>query len=775
MAIRSHEPTDLRLAVPAAVTWVAAWIAPLVAVRLLAVTSTALILGVVVGRRRLARWVLLAGVLGALTFASMAVRLAQLDAAPLSDWADAGRYVTVSGSLAADPDISTRPGFAGESAQQVRVQLRTYRVTAATDTVSVRAPVLVIGQASGWEDLRLGDKVEVDGALAPADPVDPLAAVLLARSPPTHEAHAPVVLRGAEAMRSGLRDAVAGTSEDVQGLLPALVVGDTSEMPNLLTADLRESGLAHLTAVSGANVAMVVGAALLFARWAGLRAYPLVGVGLLVVCWFVLLARPQPSVLRAAVMGSIALLAVGLAGRAHAARSLLAAVVLLLLVDPWLARSWGFALSVAATAGLVLLARRWSEQLPQSWPRAVREATAVAFAAQVATLPLVMALSGQIALLSVVANVLATPAVPVATVLGALAAAVSPASSEAAAALAWLAQWPTMWVASVARRAASSPLATVPWPDGWLGAILGTALIVLAWLVLRWGRRRGWWRRRVVTGLAGVVVVALAAYLVGPGRWPPAGWVLVACDVGQGDALVVNLGEGAAMVVDAGPDAALVGRCLDRLGVSAVPLLVLTHFHADHVGGVSGIGAGRDVGTVLVSPVREPPDQVAAISDWAAGSRVIEAVPGQVGSWGDATWRVLWPNEPVPDDGSLANNASIVLLVEVSGVSMLLTGDIEPAAQGALLDELEASGHVPDVDVLKVPHHGSPHQDGELLTVVHAEVALVSVGEGNTYGHPAPDVLAGLERAGAAVARTDLDGSVAVVVGDSGLRLVSMP
>ena len=235
-------------------------------------------------------------------------------------------------------------------------------------------------------------------------------------------------------MRSGLREAVSGLPPNVQGLLPALVVGDTSAMPPLLTSDLRDSGLAHLTAVSGANVAMVVGAALLLARWAGVRAYVLVGLGLVVVVWFVLLARPQPSVMRAAVMGSIALVAVGAAGRTQAVRTLLAAAVALLLIDPWLARSWGFALSVAATGGLVLLARRWSARLPARWPKPLRDAVAVALAAQVATLPLVVALSGQIAVLSVIANLLAAPAVPFATVLGAASAGVSPALPPMAAA-----------------------------------------------------------------------------------------------------------------------------------------------------------------------------------------------------------------------------------------------------------------------------------------------------------------------------------------------------
>jgi competence protein ComEC len=257
---------------------------------------------------------------------------------------------------------------------------------------------------------------------------------------------------------------------------------------------------------------------------------------------------------------------------------------------------------------------------------------------------------------------------------------------------------------------------------------------------------------------------------VGPGRWPPPNWVIVACDVGQGDGLVVNLGDQAAMVIDAGPDPSLMERCLDRLGVEHVPLLVLTHFHADHVGGVPGVLATSQVDTVLVSPLPDPPEQASSVGHWTTGLEVVEAVPGQVGAWGDASWRVLWPGDPIEGEGSAANNASVVLVVEVSGVSMLLTGDVEPEAQRAIL----ADG-LPDVDVLKVPHHGSRHQETPFLEASGAAVALVSAGEDNNYGHPDPDLLASLTDQGMLVARTDQQGSLAVIAEGEELRVVAVP
>ena len=149
---------------------------------------------------------------------------------------------------------------------------------------------------------------------------------------------------------------------------------------------------------------------------------------------------------------------------------------------------------------------------------------------------------------------------------------------------------------------------------------------------------------------------------------------------------------------------------------------------------------------------------------------VIDAVPGQTGHWGPASWRVLWPSELITGEGSDANNASVVLLVEVSGIRLLLTGDVEPAAQQAMV----RSGAVPRADVLKVPHHGSRFQDADFLSLVGARVAVISVGEGNPYGHPSPELVDALTDAGMMVARTDTEGSVAVVVDGDDIRVVSL-
>jgi competence protein ComEC len=202
---------------------------------------------------------------------------------------------------------------------------------------------------------------------------------------------------------------------------------------------------------------------------------------------------------------------------------------------------------------------------------------------------------------------------------------------------------------------------------------------------------------------------------------------------------VLRTGQASGVVVDTGPDPALVDRCLDRLGVDRVPLLVLTHPHADHVDGVAGVVDGREVAEV------ETHD---------------DAPYGTTRVVGELTLQVLWP--PPDHRADNPNDVSVVLLAEVEGVRILLTGDLEPPSQSAID---RAWPHL-RADVVKVPHHGSRFQDLDWLLGLGARVAVVSAGVDNDYGHPAPETLQALAGAGVDVRRTDLDGDVAIVAED---------
>ena len=260
-----------------------------------------------------------------------------------------------------------------------------------------------------------------------------------------------------------------------------------------------------------------------------------------------------------------------------------------------------------------------------------------------------------------------------------------------------------------------------------------------------------------------------------PIAWPPPGWLLVACDVGQGDGIVVNSGPGRAVVVDTGPDPHLIDGCLDRLRIETVDLVVLTHFHADHVDGLDGVLDGRPVAEVRSSPVRDPPGEAAQVSrlEEAGHTRVGELRAGQHLEVGGVTADVWWPAREI-DAGSVANNGSIVLTLVVGGVSFLLAGDIEREAAAAVLRKVQRD---PDrwgaIDVLKVAHHGSGNRDDRLLDHVSGRIALISVGKGNDYGHPTPSTLAALDARGFEVHRTDLEGDLAVVSRDGEIVVVS--
>jgi competence protein ComEC len=572
--------------------------------------------------------------------------------------------------------------------------------------------------------------------------------------------------RAAGAVRAGIRAAVAGQPPGPRALIPALVDGDDTGMPEELANDFRTTGLTHLLAVSGTNLTLVVGFLLVLARWVGVRARGLVGVGALGVAGFVLLARAEPSVVRAAAMGTVALLGMGSNGRERGSRALGAAVLLLLLLEPDLAWSVGFALSASATAGILFLGPPWRDALARWLPRWLAEAVAVPLAAQLACTPLVAAVSGQISLVAVVANLLAAPPVGPATVLGLLGGVLATASTSVGRLVAAPAGWCGGWIITVARHSAGLPAAAVGWPTSVPALAVLTLASVLAALVLAPLLAR---RGTTLGGCALLVVVVLLPVPT-PG-WPPAGWVLVACDVGQGDGLVLNSGRGA-LVVDAGPDPRPMKRCLDGLGIHVVPLVVLTHFHADHVDGLPAVLAGRRVGAIEVSPYADPLDGARLVRALAGRSRVPvrTAVYGETRRLGALTFQVLAPSEAPPaSSDSPPNDASIVMLVRSRGVSILMMGDEEVPSQerlAALYPGLHA-------DVLKVAHHGSAKQDPDLVRSLGARVALISVGKDNDYGHPASSTLRLLGAAHMLVRRTDEDGDVAVAVSGAGIRVVS--
>ncbi|HET9519257.1 MAG TPA: ComEC/Rec2 family competence protein [Actinoplanes sp.] len=715
------------------------------------------------------RWLAVTVLLGAACgAAATAARVAARDAGPLAALVAEG--VTVRADLVVRDDPRALKGAAGRpQTYLVAVDLQTVRVEDPASTMRIRVRALVLASDPAWRSLLPGQVVTVVGRLSEPRGGDLRAAVLSVREPPVLRGDSSWAQRAAGVLRAGLQRACGPLPDDVGGLLPGLVVGDTSRLEPALEDDFRTTGLTHLNAVSGANVAIVLGVVLFAMRWA--RAGPVLtalvcGVALI---GFVILARPSPSVVRAAAMGAIGL--VGLAaGRPRAAMPALAAgVVALIVFDPELSGDAGFALSVLATSGLLLLAPRWRDGLRRAGvPAGAAEALAVPAAAQLACAPVVAGLSGTISLVAIPANLLVAPVIAPATVLGVIAAVMSPVWPTGAEFIAWLAAWPVRWLVTVATHGASVPAGALPWPDGVIGALL-LGGITVALLV---AARKPIVRRLVAVVTVGAVLGALPVRLLASG-WPPPGWLVVACSVGQGDAIVLPAGPGRAVVVDAGPEPNAVDRCLRRLGVRQVVVFVVSHFHLDHIGGVAGVFRNRAVAAVVTPDWPDPPAGRAAVVEQAAAARVpVHAVgPGWSYAVGQTQLAVLGPVEPLHGTNSDPNNNSLVLRAVVDGRTVLLPGDAEIEEQQELVDRVGPAAL--RAEVLKLAHHGSAFQAPAFLDAVDPAVALVSVGLGNDYGHPNPGVLARLTQGGTRVLRTDQSGDVAAVRTGDGLAVVA--
>ncbi len=707
------------------------------------------------GRTVLTRLVWLVAASG--VAASALLRAEAVRTSPVEALAQERALVQVEVVVTSDPVARS-----GRSGGYVLLRVRTVQVTGRGHRHESRVPLLVLAQDSRWLRVGLGSRVRASGRLQPAAG-DDLAGVLSTRGPPDVQERPGVVQRGAGVVRASIRRSVDGRAPGPRALVPALVDGDDAGMPGELHEAFRTSGLTHLLAVSGTNLTLVVGGLLLLARAVGVRARGLVVVGALGVAGFVLLARAEPSVVRAAAMGTVGLLGLGQHTRRLGTRALGAAVFLLLLFDPALAVSVGFALSVLATAGILLLAPGWRDRLLRWLPRWAAEAIAIPLAAQIACTPLVAAISGQVSLVAVAANLLAAPAVGPATVLGLAGGVLGLGSEHLGRLVGTPAAWCAGWIIAVAVRGAGLPVAAVAWPAGPLG--LGVLTVLCCGLALGLGLLLA--RRVTSVGLGVVMVLVLLVPLPTPG-WPPRGWVLVACDVGQGDGLVLNAGARAAVVVDAGPDPRSIDSCLRRLGIVQVPLVLLTHFHADHVDGLAGVLADREVGVIEVTGLAEPPAGANLVGTLAAraGVPVQQAAYAETGRIGPLSWQVLAPSQPPsPASESPPNDASVVVLVETQGIRVLLMGDQETTSQAQLL---RATGGL-RADVLKVAHHGSARQEPALVGGLGARLALISVGADNDYGHPAPSLLAMLRQASMRIVRTDQAGDVAVTVRDGRL------
>jgi competence protein ComEC len=604
--------------------------------------------------------------------------------------------------------------------------------------------------------------------------------------------------------------------EPEAGLADGILIGLRDRVDRDLAAAFTTAGASHVVAISGWNIAII--ASTLAGLAGGMRRRRRALLMALGIVAYVAFVGPSPSVVRAAGMAGVALLARELGRPGSAAAALGWACTALLLVDPGWVDDAGFRLSVLATAGIIAWGTQLTARLAGPDPRRIRRWIAdilgVSFAAQGATMPVVLLEFGRLSLVAPLVNLLVVPLVPPAMATGALALVVGSAVGfglpGVVATVVGLPAW-VLYAAmvTVVRTGAALPLASLTLAPPWdlVAAMISLVLVlavarrgdrILAWLranrtaapgaqsgprgasPARLGKREHGSENRQ-SRLPRLAAVTLAAATIGLAlviaHRPDGATRIVVMDVGQGDGILVEGSRGSRMVIDGGPDPNRMLTALDeRLPPwdRRIDVLVLSHPHEDHVAGLAALLRRYRVGRVYEPGMIGPGPGYKAWADLFANG----GPPHGRLSTGDRLtldsirFQVLWPDAGrVPlhpaDGGTAINNVSIVLLGEVDGHRFLLAGDVEQGVD----PELIARG-LPQVDFLKVAHHGSGTASTvPFLQIVRPRVAAVSAGLGNPYGHPAPSTIQHLHDYAGRTYRTDLDGTVEVTFDGAAMRV----
>ncbi|TMK17986.1 MAG: DUF4131 domain-containing protein [Actinobacteria bacterium] len=696
------------------------------------------------------------------------LRVASLDRSALGAGGRRGADAILEGALLEDPNVVGGDARMLLGVSRAQIDGRPYRLRERVLLV-VRPPPA--GLAAGDRvrvDARLGALLRADGA---RDPTLRASAARLRYKGVSARAYArtsglrrlapprDVLTRVARTGRRAMARAVDHLPERQAGLLLGVTIGDTSRLDPALDQDFRDTGLSHLTAVSGENLGMFLGAVAVLLRLARIRRRGTIAGLAVAAIAFIAITRFEPSVLRAGAMVAVALVAVASGARRDALTALGVACLGLLCWDPFLIHVPGFQLSALATVGILVVAPRLASAFGGGKMAA---AAAVTLGAQLAVAPLIAQTFHRFSLVALPANLLALPAVAPATVLGFAAATVGAVWPPVGAALATLARPSLVWMAGVAGRLARVPSASVDVPGGLAGIAAIAFVAAMPFFALK-ARR---------PGRAGPVLIAVAVFATTT-LWaralsepPLRGLVVTALDVGQGDAWLVRTHDGSTMLVDGGPDEARTITQLRAHGVRRIDLLVLTHPHADHVNGLPSVVEHYPIGRALEAGLEATLPALPAFRNSLRERGVVDDVVRRGARYrlGDTTVEVLGPATLMQGTDSDLNNNSVVMRIRYGSTCVMMSGEMQEEAQQALLDA-RGDLHCP---VMTVPHHGSRHMLPSYFAAVAPQVALISVGAHNDFGHPSGETLAALQQLGVRVLRTDLGGDVAASVDRNG-------
>ncbi|OCA93660.1 ComEC/Rec2 family competence protein [Actinobaculum suis] len=568
--------------------------------------------------------------------------------------------------------------------------------------------------------------------------------------------------RAVAAIDSAFSEILASFPAHARGLLPGVALGDESEMSPSLDEAMKTTSLAHLTAVSGGHVSILTGIVLAFL---GRRYRVLTGLGCAAaLAGLVTLVGTEPSVLRAALMGIMVIAAMLLGKNPHAFSGLAFAILFACALDPWLATSYGFLLSASATGAIVVFGRPLAARLSRILPAHLADLIVIPLVAQLAVTPILALFADRSSMWGVLANILVAPIVTPLTILGLLAAITAPVAPAVAKLCVQCASLCTWWLAGVAETVAEWPGSGIPIWAAAMCEIVMLIVVALPWRkffpespVARNSKKPRW---QVVIG-SGLAMCILAGLLLGGGyvwRWAsgqrlPAEWEAIQCDVGQGSAFLARK-NGAVVMVDVGLAGGTAAKCVREAKIDRIDLLILSHYHADHVRGLAEVMEVAQIGEVWTSLNEAPREN----SRWVKAElekagipyRAVRA-PAEIRAGRELFAKVLSPRTAYTSEEQ-ANADSFVVYFEVAG-GVLVLSDTGREVQDRLISR------VPEVRTVIVAHHGSRDHSARLARELAPEYALISVGE-NSYGHPHPSVYESF--AGAQIIETLNCGRIAI-------------
>ncbi|HEX6747920.1 MAG TPA: DNA internalization-related competence protein ComEC/Rec2 [Longimicrobium sp.] len=688
-----------------------------------------------------------------------------------------GTKLSLAGALAADfappPDTTERIPL---------LPLRIERAASSRGTIGRCAVEVRVRLPRGTPALAAGTELRVDGEWrllpSPVDrgrwPVSPAYRGYMLSKSATVTAPVELARHPMLALRGRAERQIRRLFPRNAPLADALVLGRRETMDRAVADRFAASGLVHLLAISGTHVALVAAALMLLARVAGVRRDAAVWLTIALVTLYLAMIGAPPSAVRSGIMTALTLLTLVLQRPSSPWSIVAAAGFAILALDPMAALDAGVQLSFAGVLGIMALRRAMLDRVPLRLRegkvlRPLAESLVVSVAAFVATAPVVAHHFGQVAPVSILANLPAIPLTSLALVGIGAACALEPLAPGLARLVADGASLALGLLGKVVDAAAAVPggHAAVARPQWWLWAAAAIAVL----LALEWSAGM---RRRVRWALA--PLAAGAAFLLLPLAAAPARGLEVAfIDIGQGDAIALHTPGDRWVLVDAGPwdedfdaGARRVLPYLRRHGARRLEAMVLTHPHVDHIGGAAAVMRGMHVGR-MIEPGLAFGTPVYLHTLTAAESTHVQWTAARQ----DRTLHVdgveltfLWPAADVLDAPADANDISAVIRLRYGAFSMLLTGDAPDFVEHALVARY---GQNLRSAVLKAGHHGSRTASSEeFLETVDPALAVISCGRRNKYGHPAPETLARLRAEGIEVARTDEDGTVVIDVDPGG-------